>query len=78
MHYQCKALMIRVLTPSGEASPTATERQDAAPVRGAAVEPGWPAERVVTRQAPIVERLAYRRSQAAEALVSAALPSYGA
>ena len=33
-----------------------------------AVEPGWPAERVVTRQAPVVERLAYTRSQAAEAL----------
>ena len=32
------------------------------------VEPAWPAERVVTRQAPIVERLAYTRSQAAEAL----------
>ena len=32
------------------------------------VEPGWPAERAVTRQAPVVERLAYTRSQAAEAL----------
>ncbi len=32
------------------------------------VEPGWPAERVVTREAPFVERLAYTRSQAAEAL----------
>jgi hypothetical protein len=32
------------------------------------VEPGWPARRVVIRQAPIVERLAYTRSQAAEAL----------
>ncbi len=32
------------------------------------IEPAWPAERAVTRQAPIVERLAYTRSQAAEAL----------
>jgi hypothetical protein len=32
------------------------------------VEPGCLAERVVTRQAPFVERLAYTRSQAAEAL----------
>ncbi len=32
------------------------------------VEPGWPAEHFVTREAPIVERLAYTRSQAAEAL----------
>ena len=40
------------------------------PPRAAAsrVEAGWPAERVVARQAPIVERLAYTRSQAAEAL----------
>jgi hypothetical protein len=40
------------------------------PRRSAAapVESGWPAERVVIRQAPIVERLAYTRSQAAEAL----------
>jgi hypothetical protein len=30
--------------------------------------PAWLAARVVTRQAPIVERLAYTRSQAAEAL----------
>jgi hypothetical protein len=39
---------------------------------GGAVPPpaelAWPAERVVTRQAPFVERLAYTRSQAAEAL----------
>ena len=41
-----------------------TPRRSAAPP----VEPGWPAERVVIRQAPIVERLAYTRSQAAEAL----------
>jgi hypothetical protein len=32
------------------------------------VKPDWPAERVVTRQTPIVDRLAYTRSQAAEAL----------
>ena len=32
------------------------------------VEPGWPAERVVIRQASNVERLAYTRRQAAEAL----------
>ena len=32
------------------------------------VEPGWPAERLVARQPAVVERLAYTRSQAAEAL----------
>ena len=32
------------------------------------VEPGWPPEHFVTREAPIIERLAYTRSQAAEAL----------
>ena len=31
-------------------------------------EPGWPAKRAATRQAPFVERLAYTRSQAADAL----------
>ena len=40
------------------------------PPRAAAprAEPGWPAKRAVTRQTPFVERLAYTRSQAAEAL----------
>jgi hypothetical protein len=40
------------------------------PARAASVrvEPGWPADRSVTRETPFVERLAYTRSQAAEAL----------
>ena len=41
-------------------------------VAPSAVDSAWRAERVVTRQAPIVERLAYTRSQAAEALGRAA------
>ncbi len=61
--------MIRVRCSGGEATSTPPEGQDAAPRRRRQpVEPARPAERVVTRQASSVERLAYTRSQAAEAL----------
>ena len=68
MHHGAISSMIRVRCSDGEASPTPPDCQAPPATSPAAVEPAWPAERAVTRQAPFVERLAYTRSQAAEAL----------
>ncbi len=64
-----KPSMIRVRCPDGEAPRTPPDCQDAAPVLARhGSSPAARRERAVTREAPFVERLAYTRSQAAEAL----------
>ena len=68
MHHRCQIDHDSCTVSGWRSVAHAAELPRRHPCRRATVEPGRPAERAVTREAPFVERLAYTRSQAAEAL----------